>query len=251
MQVDVPAERRRAARAHHHRQRRALRRRRQRPCAHSRPTIMSAASAGCARSRRNGGRRPGGSKATALDLRARRAVRQCLRRHPAGLRLRRRPDAAAVREGLCADACLLGLLSLAARGFRRRRGAAFRHPWRARIHAGQAGRPVRRVLAGPADRRPAEPLSLCGEQSVRRRDRQAPLGGDADQLSDAAGRACRALSAAFSISRPRSSAGAAWRRTTPPSARPRDADPGAGRARSISPRPSRPGTTTPQRDRRR
>ena len=55
-----------------------------------------------------------------LDLRARRALRQCLRRRPARLRLRRRSDAAAVREGLRADACLLGLLSLAARGFRRR-----------------------------------------------------------------------------------------------------------------------------------
>ena len=79
-----------------------------------------------------------------LDLRARRALRKCLCRHPARVRIRRRSDAAVVREGLCADACLLGVLSLAARGFRRRRGAAFRHPRRARIHAGQAGRPVRR-----------------------------------------------------------------------------------------------------------
>ena len=39
-------------------------------------------------------------------------------------------------------------------------GAAFRHPWRARIHARQAGRPVGRMLAGPADRRPPERLSL-------------------------------------------------------------------------------------------
>ena len=52
---------------------------------------------------------------------------------------------------------------------------------------------VRRMLAGPHDRRSAEPLSLCLEQSVRRHHRQAALGGDADQLSDAAGRACRAL----------------------------------------------------------
>jgi cobalamin biosynthesis Mg chelatase CobN len=65
-----------------------------------------------------------------------------------GIRLRRRPDAAAVREGLCADACLLGLLPLAARGLRRPRGAALRHPRRAGIHARQAERHVRQP-AGP------------------------------------------------------------------------------------------------------
>ena len=53
-----------------------------------------------------------------IDLRARRALRQRLRRHPAGLRLRGRSDAAAVRERLRAHACLLGLLPLAARGLR-------------------------------------------------------------------------------------------------------------------------------------
>ena len=52
----------------------------------------------------------------------------------------------------------------------------------------------RRLLAGPDDRRSAEHLSLCLQQSVRRHDRQAPLRRDLDQLSDAAGRACRALS---------------------------------------------------------
>ena len=50
------------------------------------------------------------------------------------------------------------------------------------------------LLAGPADRRSAEFLSLRLEQSVRGHDRQAPLGRHADQLSDAAGRPCRAVS---------------------------------------------------------
>ena len=45
-------------------------------------------------------------------VRARRAVRQRLRRHPAGLRLRGRPDAPAVRARLRADARLLRLLPL-------------------------------------------------------------------------------------------------------------------------------------------
>ena len=52
---------------------------------------------------------------------------------------------------------------------------------------------VRRLLAGSADRRPAQSLSLCLQQSFRGHHRQAPLGGDADQLPDPAGRACRAL----------------------------------------------------------
>ena len=90
-----------------------------------------------------------------------------LRRRPARLRLRGRPDAAAVREGLRADPRLLRLLPLAARGFRRPRRAAFRHPRRARVHARQADRHVGRLLAGPADRRPAEPLPLRRQQPVR------------------------------------------------------------------------------------
>ena len=133
-----------------------------------------------------------------VDFRARRAFRQRLRRRPARLRLRGRPDAAAVRARLRADPRLRRLLPLAARGFRRPRGAAFRHAWRAGIHAGQAGRPVGRVLAGPADRRPAEFLSLCLEQSVRGHARQAPRRGRADQLSDAAGRPAPACIAACS-----------------------------------------------------
>ena len=178
-QVDVPAERRRAARAHRGRQCRPLRRRCQCPRPNSgRRSCSQRKMAAPDRGAMGAGARQAAERRQ-LDLRARRALRQCLRRHPARLWLRRRSDAAAVREGLCADACLLGLLSLAARGFRRQRGAAFRHPWRARIHAGQAGRPVRRVLAGPHDRRSAESLSLCLEQSVRRHDRQTPFGGDA------------------------------------------------------------------------
>ena len=78
-------------------------------------------------------------------------------------------------------------------------GAAFRHAWRAGIHARQAGRPVRRLLARPADRRSAELLSLCLEQPVRGHDRQAPRRRHADQLSHAAGGPCRVSIAACSI----------------------------------------------------
>ena len=124
-------------------------------------------------------------------------------------------------------------------------GAAFRHPRRARVHARQADRPVGRLLARPADRRPAEPLSLRREQSVRRHDRQAPRGRDADQLPDAAGRAGRAVPRPGRSQGARSSAGAAW---SPRRAHERDelarADPGAGRRARPRRRPSRPGATT-------
>ena len=134
----------------------------------SRSTIMCAASAGSREIEApvGPGPRPAAERRR-LDLRAGRAVRQRLRRRAARLRLRGRPDAAPVREGLRADPRLLGLLPLPARGFRRRRRAAFRHPRRARVHARQAGRHVGRLLAGPADRRPAEPLPLRRQQSVR------------------------------------------------------------------------------------
>ncbi len=122
-----------------------------------------------------------------VAVRAGRAFRQRVRRRAAGLRLRRRPDAPAVRARLRADACVLRVLSLAQPGIRRRRGAAFRHPRRAGIHARQAGRHVRQLLARPADRRPAEFLPLCLEQPVRGHDRQAPRRRVADQLPDAAG----------------------------------------------------------------
>ena len=64
-----------------------------------RPTIMCAASAGCDEIEAQWGPAPGrAAERRRVAVRAGRAFRQCLRRHPAGLRLRRRPDAAAVRE---------------------------------------------------------------------------------------------------------------------------------------------------------
>ena len=77
--------------------------------------------------------------------------------------------------------------------FGRGRGAALRHPRRPGIHAGQAGGPHRRLLARAPDRRSAQHLPLCRQQPVRRGAGQAPVGGDPDQLSDAAGVAGRAL----------------------------------------------------------
>ena len=56
-----------------------------------------------------------------VDLRARRAIWKCAGRDPAGVRLRGRPDAVAVREELRADACVCRLLPLSARRFRRAR----------------------------------------------------------------------------------------------------------------------------------
>ena len=56
--------------------------------------------------------------------------------------------------------------------------------------AGMSGR----VLARPADRRPAKLLSLCLEQSIRGNDRQAAFRRCTDQLPDAASRPCRAIS---------------------------------------------------------
>ncbi len=126
-------------------------------------------------------------------FRARRAFRQRLRRHPAGLRLRGRSDAASLREGLRADTRLQRLLPLSARGFRRRRRPAFRHAWRSRIHARQAERARRRLLARPADRGPAQRLSLRREQPFRERAGQAPHRGHDRHLSHAAGDQGRAL----------------------------------------------------------
>ena len=73
-------------------------------------------------------------------------------------------------------------------------GAAFRHAWRAGVHARQAGGPVRRVLAGPADRGSAELQFLRLQQPVRGPARQAPGRGGLDQLFDAAGDAGGAVS---------------------------------------------------------
>jgi magnesium chelatase subunit H len=53
------------------------------------------------------------------------------------------------------------------RGLRRGRGAALRHARRAGVHAGQAGGPVGQVLAGAADRRPAQRVPVRLEQLVR------------------------------------------------------------------------------------
>ena len=159
----------------------------------SRSTIMSGARRTSPRSRRSGARRPAATRPTAPRSSCSAPLRQCARRRAAGDGLRGRPDAAAVRARLRADSRFFRLLSLPARRLRRRRRAAFRHARLARIHAGQAGRHVRRLLAGAADRRAAEHLSLRRQQPVRRRARQAPLGGDAGQLSHPEPRAGRTL----------------------------------------------------------
>ena len=78
----------------------------------SRPRIMSAENVGFLRSKRNGDRRRDVSRATALHLCARGAVRQCLCRHPARVRIRRRSDATALRKRLFADARFSRLLPL-------------------------------------------------------------------------------------------------------------------------------------------
>ena len=69
------------------------------------------------------------------------------------------------RRDLRSDTRLLGLLPLAARGLRSTCGTALRYARRARVHAGQADRTdLGQVLAGPPDRRSAQPLSVCLEQ---------------------------------------------------------------------------------------
>ena len=98
-----------------------------------------------------------------VDSCARRTVRQRLRRRSACLRLRRRSDASFVRERLLADARVFGLLPVGEGGLPRARSPAFWHARRAGIHAGKANRSVRSMLAGPADRRSAQSLSLCVE----------------------------------------------------------------------------------------
>jgi magnesium chelatase subunit H len=128
-----------------------------------------------------------------LAVRARRTVRQGAGRRAALLRLGRRPDATAVRQGVHADSRVFSLLPLPARGLWRQRRAALRHAWGARIHAGQAGRAVRGLLAGPADRRPAEHLSVRLQQPFGRDNRQAARGRHPGQLPDPAGRCGRAV----------------------------------------------------------
>ncbi len=126
------------------------------------------------------------------------------------------PMRLAVRARLRPDPCLQRVLSLDTGGFRRSRRAAFRHAWRAGVHARQAGRHVRRVLARAADRRSPELLPVRVEQPVRRHDRQAAGRRGADQLSHPAGRPCRPVSRAWPTSRRRSIAGVRCRRTPRP-----------------------------------
>ena len=117
--------------------------------------------AGCARSRRSGARHRAGSRATARSIFVLGAqfgnvfvgVQPAFGYEGDPMRL-------LFEKGFAPTHAFSRLLPLAARGLRRPCGAALRHPRRARIHARQAGRPVRRLLARPADRRPAELLSL-------------------------------------------------------------------------------------------
>jgi hypothetical protein len=125
----------------------------------------------------------------AVAVRDGRAARQRVRRRAAGVRVGGRPDAAPLRGQLRADARLLRLLPLAARGLRGRRGAALRHARRARVHARQAGRAHGRLLAGAADRRPAQRLPVREQQLERGDAGQAARRGDARVVPDAAGRA--------------------------------------------------------------
>jgi magnesium chelatase subunit H len=149
-----PSRRRRcAARVDRQRQRRAFRRRRQ--CARRiRSTITCAASLHLKEIEAQWGPAPGKQQSDGASIiRARRALRQCLRRIQPAFGYEGDPMRLLFEKGLRADPRLLGVLSLSARGFRRRRGAAFRHPWRARIHAGQAGPACPALLARSADRR--------------------------------------------------------------------------------------------------
>ena len=234
----------RPARPHHRRQSRTLRRPRQCPCQGARRRDGPARSL-AERDRGAVGTGPRQApERRRVGLRPGRAVRQRLRRHPARLRLRRRPDAAAVREGLRPDPRVLRLLPLAAGRLPGAGRAAFRHPRRAGVHARQAGRHVGQGLAGPPDRRSAQPVSLRRQQPVGRRAGQAPRLRDPHQLPDAADRPCRPLSRAARpegvdrpLAQPRSGCG-------PGAPRPYDADPGPGR-------PGRTGRSRAGLDRRR
>jgi hypothetical protein len=132
----------------------------------------------------------------ARGLRARPADGERLRGRPADLRLGRRPDAAALRTRLRADPRLRPVLPLAPQQLRRRRGPALRDARRARIHAGQAVGPWREGLAGPADRRDAERLSLRLEQPLRSDAGQAPVERGDGHAPDAAARGLGALQGA-------------------------------------------------------
>ena len=114
-------------------------------------------------------------------------ARQGHHRAAAGLRLRRRSDAAPVRGRLRPHARLLGLLPLPPPHARRGRAAALRHPRRARVHARQAVGAVGAVLARAPGRRRAQLLLLRGQQPLRGEHRQAPQRGHPGQLPDADG----------------------------------------------------------------
>ena len=122
-----------------------------------------------------------------LALRAGGAVRQRVRGGAAGLRLGGRPDAPPVRGWLRADARLLRLLPLAARGLRRRCRPPLRHARRPRVHARKAGRAVGPLLAGALHRRPAECLPLRLQQLVGRHAGQAARRRDARLVPHARG----------------------------------------------------------------
>ena len=130
-----------------------------------------------------------------VDPCARRALRQCVRRHPTRLRLRRRSDAAAVRERLLADARLFRLLSLAAA----RISARTRCCISARMARWSSCRASRSGLSGSCwpDRLIGDLPNLYlyasnnpSEGAIAKRRAGATL----DQLSHAAGRQRRPLS---------------------------------------------------------
>ena len=108
----------------------------------------------------------------------------------------------------------------------------FRHPRRPGIHARQADRPLRRLLARPPHRRPAQRQSLRLQQSLRGHDRQAPRRRDPDLLSHAPRRPRRPLPRPARpeiLHRPLAHHGARHRRRA--ARRPRHPDPGPSRER--------------------
>ena len=142
------------------------------------------------------------------------AVRQRVRRAAAGLRLRGRPDAPAVRAGLCPDPRLQRVLSLDA--------ARISPPTRccisarmARWSSCRASRPGCPAACWPdrliGDAAELQPVRV--QQPVRGHDRQAPGQRGAAQLSDAAGGACRAVSRPAGPEILAWTAGGAWSQT--------------------------------------
>jgi magnesium chelatase subunit H len=110
------------------------------------------------------------------------------------LRLRGRPDAAAVREAASRRPTPSPPSTASCARFRRRRGAAFRHPRRARVHARQADRHVRECWPDRLIGDLPNFYLYASNNPSEGHHRQAPLRGDAGQLSDAAHRQRRALS---------------------------------------------------------